>query len=78
MLHAMAEADLRAVLGTIDVPTLLLCSAEDRRSPLAVAEEMHTAISGSTLVVLPDAGHQSNMETPEAFNAAIRTFLGPH
>jgi pimeloyl-ACP methyl ester carboxylesterase len=75
MLHALAEADLRDVLPTIAVPTLLLYGAKDVRSPLPVAEAMHEAISTSSLVVLPDAGHMSNIETPEAFNDAVRAFL---
>jgi pimeloyl-ACP methyl ester carboxylesterase len=75
MLRAMADADLRATLPTIAVPTLLLYGALDVRSPLAVAEEMRATIPGSTLVVMDDVGHQSNIETPETFNRAIRTFL---
>jgi pimeloyl-ACP methyl ester carboxylesterase len=75
MLHALAEADLRDVLPTIAVPTLLLYGAEDARSPLAVAEDMHAAIPSSSLLVLPEVGHQSNVETPELFNDAVRAFL---
>ena len=75
MLHAMAEADLRTVLPTIAVPTLLLHGAEDARSPLTVVEEMRAAIPSSSLVVLPEVGHQSNVETPERFNDAVRAFL---
>jgi pimeloyl-ACP methyl ester carboxylesterase len=40
-----------------------------------VAEDLHTSIPGSTLVVLPDAGHACNIEAPEAFNQAVRSFL---
>jgi pimeloyl-ACP methyl ester carboxylesterase len=75
MLHAMAEADLRAVLPTIAVPTLLLYGELDVRSPLAVAEEMQRTIPGSRLEILPGAGHQSNVETPDRFNEAVRRFL---
>lgn len=75
MLRAMAEADLRDVLPTISLPTLLLYGEEDVRSSLQVAEEMHATIPGSTLVVLPEVGHQSNIEAPERFNAAVRDFL---
>ena len=49
MLYAMAEADLRDVLPTIAVPTLLLHAAEDARSPLPVVEAMHAAIPASSL-----------------------------
>jgi pimeloyl-ACP methyl ester carboxylesterase len=38
---------------------------------------MHARIPGSTLVVVPDAGHLCNVEAPEAFNAAVRDFLLP-
>jgi pimeloyl-ACP methyl ester carboxylesterase len=75
MLRAMAEADLRATLPTIAVPTLLLYGALDVRSPLAVAEAMRASIPDSTLVVMPDVGHQSNIEAPVPFNRAVRTFL---
>ena len=76
MLLAMAEADLRDVLPTISVPTLQLYGEEDARSPMDVAERMHAAIPGSKLVVLPGVGHQANVEAPEAFNDAVRAFLG--
>jgi pimeloyl-ACP methyl ester carboxylesterase len=75
MLHALAEADLRDVLPTIAVPTLLLYGAVDVRSPSAVAQAMHEAIPSSSLVMLPDVGHQSNIETPERFNEAVAAFL---
>jgi pimeloyl-ACP methyl ester carboxylesterase len=75
MLHALAEADLRDVLPTIEVSTLLLYGAEDERSPLDVARAMHAAIPRSTLVVLPDVGHQANIEAPDRFNAAVREFI---
>jgi pimeloyl-ACP methyl ester carboxylesterase len=75
MLHAMAEADLRDVLPTIDVPTLLVHGEEDERSPMAVARRLRDAIPGSTLVILPATGHQTNLEAPEPFDDAVRAFL---
>jgi len=76
MLHALAEADLRDVLPTIAVPTLLLYGAEDVRSPMSVADAMHAAVPTSSLVMLPEVGHQSNVESPGAFNDAVAAFLG--
>jgi pimeloyl-ACP methyl ester carboxylesterase len=75
MLRAMAEADLRGVLPTIAVPTLLLYGEEDERSPIALAREMFRAIPGSTLATLPAAGHQSNLEAADRFNEIVREFL---
>ena len=34
-----------------------------------------SAIRGATLTVLPGAGHLSNLETPDAFNGAVRSWL---
>lgn len=73
--HSFAETDLRGVLPTITVPTLVLAGDADTRSPVGVAEALHAAIPGSRLVLLPGVGHVSNMEAPELFNAEVRRFL---
>jgi pimeloyl-ACP methyl ester carboxylesterase len=78
MANAFAALDLRPVLPTIDVPTLLLYGEHDQRSPLTVAHELHAEIPGSTLVVLPGVGHLSNVEAPDGFNAAVRHFVQTH
>jgi pimeloyl-ACP methyl ester carboxylesterase len=75
MLEAFAEADLRDVLPTIEVPTLLLYGAEDQRSPQDVAQALHAKIPAAELVTLPGVGHVSNLEAPEAFNREVRNFL---
>jgi pimeloyl-ACP methyl ester carboxylesterase len=74
MARASAE-DVRDVLPHVDVPTLLVYGGRDVRAPLTVAEALQTAISGSRLVVLPDAGHVCNVDAPEEFNVAVRDFL---
>jgi pimeloyl-ACP methyl ester carboxylesterase len=74
MARASAE-DLRGALPAIGVPALLVYGDQDVRAPLTVAEDLQAAISGSTLVVLPGAGHVCNIEAPEAFNGAVRNFL---
>jgi pimeloyl-ACP methyl ester carboxylesterase len=74
MARASAE-NLRDVLAHIKAPTLLAYGDRDARAPLTVAEDLHAAIPGSTLVVLPGAGHVSNVEAPEEFNRAVRAFL---
>ena len=48
--------------------------AMDRRSPVHVAEQLHAAIPGAELAIIPEAGHLSNMEQPEVFNVHVSRF----
>jgi len=75
MARSSAEADLRDVLPRIDAPTLVLCGDKDVRAPLKVAQDLHTAIRGSRLVVMPGVGHVSSVEAAESFNREVRRFL---
>ena len=40
-----------------------------------MAREIHQAKPGSKLVIIPSAANLSNIEQPEAFTAALLTFL---
>lgn len=75
MARSLAEADLRDVLPRITVPTLLLYGDDDVRAPLTVAQDLHTRIPASRLVVMPGVGHMSSVEAPETFSAEVRSFL---
>ena len=70
-----AESDLRSVLPTIDVPTLVLHGEADSRSPLTNAEALHATIPTSQLAVLPKLGHACVVEDPEACATEIRRFV---
>ncbi len=70
----IAECDLRDLLPAITVPTVLIWGQADARSPLSIAEVMRDLIPGSRLIVIPEAGHVSNMEQPARVNRAIRDF----
>jgi pimeloyl-ACP methyl ester carboxylesterase len=75
-IHALlTRPDRTALLTTITVPTLVLCGHDDSWSPLSRHEEMAKHIAGSHLVDVPDAGHMSTMERPEAITAALRDWL---
>jgi pimeloyl-ACP methyl ester carboxylesterase len=75
MIEAFAAADLRHVLPTIDVPTLLLYGEADVRAPHAVADALRGAIPGAGLVTLPGVGHSVNIEAADEFNAEVRRIL---
>jgi 3-oxoadipate enol-lactonase len=69
------RADSTPTLREIRVPTLVVCGEEDVITPPTEAEAMHAAIAGSTLELLPKAGHLAAVETPEAFNRILEAFL---
>jgi 3-oxoadipate enol-lactonase len=71
----MTRADSTPLLASIHVPTLILVGDEDTVTPPTLAHEMHDAIAGSQLVVVPGSGHLSNLEQPDTFNAAVARFL---
>lgn len=75
MVLALAEADLRAALPQVTAPTLLIWGEQDVRSPVEVANSLRQAISGSRLVVLPAAGHLTQLEAADRFNAELRIFF---
>jgi pimeloyl-ACP methyl ester carboxylesterase len=77
-LLVMSEADQRSLLPRIAVPTLLIWGELDVRSPLSVARQFERAIPDTKLIVLPGAGHVSNLEQPEGFNDAVREFCRAH
>ena len=63
------------ITGVNDEPTLVVVGEEDAITPVADAAALHEAIPGSRLSVLPGSGHLSNLETPDAFGAALARFL---
>jgi pimeloyl-ACP methyl ester carboxylesterase len=75
MLYAFAEADLRETLSTINIPTLLIYGALDKRSPLNVANALHENIPSSKLVIIPGVGHEINIESPDVFNNEVRKYI---
>ncbi len=75
-LRGMAvRLDATDLLGTIRVPTLLLGGEQDTLTPPATMQAMQNAIDGSSLTLVPGAGHLPNLEQPEVFNTTLLKFL---
>ena len=68
-------ADQRDRARAIEVPTLILVGEEDGVTPPALSEELANLIPGSRLERIAEAGHLANAEQPDAFNAAIESFI---
>ena len=73
----LAQSDDRIIqsLPGIGVPTLVLVGADDTPF-LGASSYMAKKITGAREVVIPEAGHASNLDQPAAFNAAVADFLG--
>jgi 3-oxoadipate enol-lactonase len=71
---ALAGFDFRPGLGKIACPTLVVVGTKD--AMLAGSREAQASIPGSRLVEIPDAGHLSNLDDPDAYTRALEDFLG--
>ncbi len=69
------ERDVRAELGAIRAPTLLVWGERDRLVPLRVAEEWQAQLPHSRFVQLP-CGHVPMWEAPDELAVSLLGFLG--
>lgn len=75
VINCLITFDESAHLAAIDIPTLCLAATADRTAPPKGVEQMAAAIPQAEFQCLPEAGHLAYIETPAAFNRAIRDFL---
>lgn len=62
-------------LGNIDLPCLIICGDKDKLTPPALSRVLHKSIRGSTIEVLPSAGHFAMIESYKEFNQSVRKFI---
>jgi pimeloyl-ACP methyl ester carboxylesterase len=67
--------DVMSRVSEVRVPTLAVCGAEDRLTPVKYHQFLATQIAGCRLSVIESAGHWVFWEQPEAFTRAVRGFL---
>jgi pimeloyl-ACP methyl ester carboxylesterase len=71
-----ARRDASDLLGSIDVPTLVIAGTQDAVIPAAEVHAMSGLIPGARFVEL-DCGHLSSLEEPRAFSEALSSLLVP-
>ena len=71
----MSRPDSGPLLASIRCPTLVIVGDEDALTPPQLAREIAAGIPGAKLEIIPDCGHLSTMERPEAVNRALRAWL---
>jgi pimeloyl-ACP methyl ester carboxylesterase len=62
-------------LCRVDVPTHIVWGEHDRIIPQAYAQALHRRIAGSTLTVVPGAGHLPHVERTAEVASAMQSFL---
>jgi len=73
--NALPREDGAAALRSLRCPIVIICGEHDAITPLPGQHEMARAIGCSHMVIIPNAGHMTPMEAPEAVNAALRRWL---
>lgn len=67
--------DLRPELANIRVRTVIVSGASDFVCPVEAGEELREGINGSRFTVIPNAGHMTYVEQPDAFYEAVSAVL---
>jgi len=62
-------------LAGIKVPTIVVLGENERKAVFPHADKMIELIEDSKRVIVPDAGHASNLENPTEFNRVLDEFL---
>jgi pimeloyl-ACP methyl ester carboxylesterase len=71
----MGRPDSRPTLSAIRCPTLVLSGDQDGTIPNSQSVDMADAIAGATLAVIPECGHLSQAERPQATAEALVSWL---
>lgn len=74
--EAVWLADQRDRARAIQVPTLVICGAEDKVTPPELSRELVELIPGARYKQIERAGHLSNLEQPEEFIRIVEEFIG--
>ncbi len=71
----IGRADSRPTLAAIKCPTLVLTSDEDNVVPNKFSAEIAQGIAGVKFVTIPDCGHLTQLEKPQATTEAMLDWL---
>jgi len=73
--EAVGNNRLGEQLGEIRVPSLFIAAEADAAFPPSAVRDEQLLVPGSEFVQIPGAGHLSNLNRPEEFNATVLDFL---
>ena len=67
----LGDADLRPLLPSLRMPVAVIVGDEDYATPVAMAKQLHQALPGSTLTILPGGRHLTPVECPDQISAEL-------
>lgn len=70
----LKDWDISGRLGEIHVPCLITAGRHDEATPL-IAEDIHSRIRGSRLVIFEDSSHNAMLEERDAYVRVVAEFL---
>jgi pimeloyl-ACP methyl ester carboxylesterase len=71
----MFDPSLQAMLGKVQVPTLIVWGKQDRIIPLECATLFQQSIPGATLHIVEECGHFGHLEKPDELASIVREFV---
>ena len=74
-IEAVTAHNLRARLGEIGAPTVVICARDDAITPLPLSEELAMRIPGARLEILPTGGHFPPVTVPDSYARVIEASL---
>jgi aminoacrylate hydrolase len=77
-IDAILAFDRTSQLGSIRIPTLVICARDDGLTPAYFSEELAQAIPGAQLVLLETGGHACSRTMTAEFDRHVLSFLDAH
>jgi 3-oxoadipate enol-lactonase len=71
----LGNVDLRSMLPRLRMPVAVIVGEEDYATPVAMAQQLHESIRGSTLTILPGGRHLTPVECPDQIAAQLLALL---
>ncbi|NMC12956.1 MAG: alpha/beta fold hydrolase [Chloroflexi bacterium] len=74
-LLACNDFDITSRVSSIHTPTIVICGAEDKMTPIRHSNFLHTQIKGSKLCIIEEASHMVMLEKPIEVAKNLSSFL---
>lgn len=74
LVNSMSTLNLINDLKEVTIPFLIMCGSKDRVN-LSAAKELSHILNNATLKILPNGGHELNLDQPKEFAKAINYFI---